>query len=82
MNNTRRDFIKATGTFAALGAMGFSSKSYARIIGANERVNVGVMGVNGRGAGMAANFAKQKNTEVIYICDVEEKALAKGVNAV
>lgn len=82
MDNTRRNFIRNTGAFMALGAMGFSSKSYGRIVGANDRVTVGVMGCNGRGAGMAANFAKQKNTDVIYICDVEEKALAKGINAV
>jgi predicted dehydrogenase len=82
MPHTRRHFIKNTGTFAALGALGFSTSSYRRIIGANDRITVGIMGTNGRGAGMAANFARQKDTEVIYICDVEEKALAKGVNAV
>src|ERR1043165_7554755 len=82
MDNTRRDFIKNTGAFITLGAMGFTSKSYARIIGANERITVGIMGCNGRGSGMAANFARQKDTEVVYICDVEEKALAKGINAV
>ncbi len=82
MNKTRRDFIRNTGTLIALGGIGFSAKSYGRIIGANDRITVGAMGVNGRGAGMAANFARQKNTEVIYICDVEDKALAKGINAV
>jgi predicted dehydrogenase len=82
MDNKRRHFIKNTGTFMALGAIGFSTQSYRRIIGANDRITVGVMGANGRGSGMAANFARQKDTEVIYICDVEEKALAKGVNAV
>lgn len=82
MDKTRRDFIKNTGAFIALGAMGFSAKSYGRIVGANDRIMVGVMGTNGRGSGMAANFARQKNTEVVYICDVEEKALAKGIAAV
>src|SRR5688572_17255855 len=82
MDKQRRHFIKNTGTFMALGAMGFSTQSYRRIVGANDRITVGVMGTNGRGAGMAANFARQKNTEVIYICDVEEKALAKGIAAV
>lgn len=82
MNNSRRNFIKNSGAALTIGAMGFSSESYGRIVGANDRITVGVMGCNGRGAGMAANFARQKNTEVIYMCDVEEKALAKGVNAV
>jgi len=82
MDNKRRDFIKKTGSFVALGGLAFSTQSYRRIVGANDRITVGVMGCNGRGAGMAANFARQKDTEVIYICDVEEKALAKGINAV
>ena len=48
----RRDFIKKSviGTAGiAIGGMGFSSKSYASIIGANERINVAVIGIGGRG---------------------------------
>ena len=45
---TRRDFIK-TGTIGtagiAIGGMGFSAKSYAAISGANERINVAVIGI-------------------------------------
>lgn len=82
MNNSRRRFIRNTGTFVGLGALGFSSKSYGRIIGANDRITVGVMGTNGRGSGMAASFARQKDVEVIYICDVDDKAMAKGIASV
>lgn len=87
MNNSRRNFIKkvAVGSSAmAFGgvAYGFSAASYSRIMGANERIVMGVMGTNGRGRKMAANFALQKNTEILYICDVEDKALAKGIAAV
>jgi predicted dehydrogenase len=87
MTNSRRTFIKnmtASTAAVAIGgvASGFTAKSYRKIVGANDRITVGIMGTNGRGAGMAANFARQKNTEVVYICDVEEKALAKGVAAV
>jgi predicted dehydrogenase len=47
----RRDFIKqstmaAAGTYIA--AMGFSAKSYANIIGANDRVRLGVVGFSDR----------------------------------
>lgn len=87
MDNTRRSFIKkvAAGSSAlAIGGVGygFTAESYSRIIGANDRIVMGIMGTNGRGKGMAANFALQKNTEVRYICDVEEKALQKGIDAV
>ena len=49
----RRDFIKKSvvGTAGiAIGGMGFSSKSYASIIGANDRINIAVVGIGGRGS--------------------------------
>jgi predicted dehydrogenase len=51
MDNSRRDFIRksallAAGTYA--GTMGWSAKSYGRIIGANDRVRVGVVGYSDR----------------------------------
>ena len=87
MENSRRNFIKkvAAGSSAlAFGGVGygFSASSYSRIMGANDRIRMGVMGTNGRGKSMAANFAIQKNTDVLCICDVEDKALAKGIAAV
>jgi predicted dehydrogenase len=84
-NTSRRSFIKqvgATGLGMTLGGLTFSAKSYANIVGANERFNTAVMGTNGRGAGMAGNFQSVKDVEMIYVCDVEDKALAKGINAV
>ena len=54
MENSRRNFIKkvAAGSSAlALGGIGygFSAESYSRIIGANDRIRMGIMGTNGRG---------------------------------
>ena len=48
---TRRHFIRQSAKASAavyLGALGFSAKSYGRIIGANERVRVGVVGFSDR----------------------------------
>ena len=84
-NTSRRTFIKqvgATGVGLTLGGLAFSAKSYANIIGANERINVAVMGTNGRGAGMGRNFQRVDDVNVTWVCDVEEAALAKGVEAV
>ncbi|OYX08813.1 MAG: hypothetical protein B7Z16_18935, partial [Algoriphagus sp. 32-45-6] len=48
----RREFIKKSTAAAlgigALGAVGFSPKSYARIIGANDRLNVAIAGLGRR----------------------------------
>lgn len=49
MKKTRREFIKRTamaGTY--LGAISFDANSYARILGANDRVRVGVLGFSDR----------------------------------
>ncbi len=81
---SRRDFIKKTALGSAaftIGGMGMSAKSYANIVGANNRIHVAVMGTNSRGAGLTGIFTRQPNTNLIYICDVEDKALAKGMEA-
>ena len=84
---TRRDFIKkVTASTAALsfgGVLeGFSAKSYNNIVGANERIKVGAIGVNSRGRALACNFAKQKNCEIAGVCDVDSRALQKCKEAV
>lgn len=80
----RRKFIKnSTLVFAgiasgsALGSL--SAKSYNRVVGANEMLLVGVMGVNNRGLALATNFAKHRNAEIGYVSDVDSRASAKCV---
>lgn len=46
--NSRRDFIKKTALGTAGLSMAFSAKSYSSIIGANDRVNVGIVGFASR----------------------------------
>lgn len=86
-SSSRREFIKrAAGTsavFAAGGILpGFSAESYARILGANDKIRASVMGVNSRGKALAQNFASQKNCDVIHICDVDSRAIDKCLLAV
>jgi predicted dehydrogenase len=45
-------------------------------------LTVGVMGVNGRGTGLAQGFMAQKNVEIAYVCDVDSRALARVVELV
>ncbi|WP_080905371.1 Gfo/Idh/MocA family protein [Parabacteroides sp. Marseille-P3160] len=84
---TRRNFIKkaALGTAAiSFGGIipGMSAKSYANVIGANDKIRVGAIGVNSRGTAVSTNFAKQKGCEVIYICDVDSRAIGKCINSI
>lgn len=80
---SRRDFIKKSaigGAGIAIGGMGMTAKSYGRIIGANERMNCAVVGVNSRGTAHIAAIAKDERAVVSHICDVDtlvtERAIA------
>lgn len=81
-HNLRRDFIKKASLGSVSFALGMSAKSYGNILGANERIQTGIMGVNGRGRSLARNFARQQGVEVTYICDVDENAMVKAISAV
>jgi predicted dehydrogenase len=83
MKNSRREFVKASAAGAAgilAGGVvpGFTAKSYGRIIGANEKVNVAVAGIHSRGGyyyggtGHTANYTKIKESRVVAVCDVDE----------
>ena len=81
----RRDFLKTAGTASALLSMGgvlpgFSAASYSRIAGANERLRVSVVGVNGRGSALSPNFARMPGAEVATICDCDQRAITKCID--
>lgn len=79
----RREFIKKSvlGTAAiAIGGMGFSSKSYASIIGANDRINVAVIGLRSRGTSHIDEWSLLKdkqNVRLVALCDVDEQFFAE-----
>lgn len=81
MEENRRAFIKKAMTGAAVVSVGgilpgFRAESYNNIFGANDRINLAMMGVNSRGMALANTFAKQDNVEIIYVCDVDSRAEA------
>ena len=88
----RRDFLKTLAMGSAgialsksvLGgaATNFGAKSYKNIIGANDRIHVALIGLNGRGNSMAGTFVKQKNAEVSCVCDVDSRAMPKAIKTV
>ena len=82
MRHSRREFVKkiSAGSAALMAGgilPGFSAQSYSRIIGSNDSIKVSVMGVNSRGKALARNFARQKNCEVVHVCDVDSRAIDK-----
>ena len=80
MSINRREFTKFSA--GAIGALAFPANSYARIIGANDTINVGFMGTNSRGAGLLGSFAKMEGTNLTHNCDVDSRVLERTHNAI
>ncbi|HXI00709.1 MAG TPA: Gfo/Idh/MocA family oxidoreductase [Sphingobacteriaceae bacterium] len=81
---SRREFISKIATATAAVSFGgilpgFSAKSYASIIGSNERVQVAMMGVNSRGLALAQTFSKSPKCDIRYVCDVDKRATEKCI---
>ena len=79
----RRDLFRRS------GALAVSAVSYARILGAADRVRLGLIGCGGRGRSVMGAFQKNLSVDVTAVCDVyssridqaQEKAPdAKGYN--
>ncbi|MFY9609042.1 MAG: Gfo/Idh/MocA family oxidoreductase [Blastocatellia bacterium] len=77
----RRNFVKTAVTAGAgLGALGRSASVNARVIGANDRINLAVIGVGGRGRGLlewAMKTGEQPATlaKLVAVSDVYGKRL-------
>ena len=74
---TRRKFIGQTVKAAAatyVGALGMSARSYGRILGANDRVNVGIVGFSDRfRSSLLPSFlghSKELNFDIIAVSDI------------
>jgi len=66
--NSRRTFLKAGAV-----AIGTSAVSYSRIIGANDRISLGLTGMGRRGqevASVVAGLKHSHNVEVTAVCDL------------
>jgi predicted dehydrogenase len=88
---TRRKFLgtlaASVATSAAAGAyagstFGSTAESYARIPGANDRLNFAIIGLNGRGYAHLSSLAANKDAaRISHVCDVETNILAKFASA-
>lgn len=84
---SRRNLLKSA------GALGVAAKSFAasraaasgRVIGANDRINVAVIGTGSRGFYVAREFAKSgegpANARIAMVCDVYQKRVTAGKEA-
>ena len=85
MKNSRRSFIKQT-ALAGAGVLatkaGWSAQSYKRIIGANDRVRVGVIGFSDRHRSSHIpsflNHNKKLNFDLVAVSDIWKKRREEG----
>lgn len=70
----RRTFLGAAGALALSGRIMAAS--------ANDRVRIAVIGVRGRGADLAGEFARNKGAEVVAVCDIDDASFSKPIQAV
>src|SRR5437867_7959343 len=79
---TRREFLDTLAVGAAGLAVGTTAKSYERIVGANDRLNFAVIGLNGRGYAHLSSLKANKSAERIsHVCDVDGNTLKKFADA-
>ena len=75
MNKTndlsRRDFLRNSAA-ASAGAALLGGLAPARVLGANDRVRVGILGTGERAQYLMTLFNKVPNTEIVAVCDVYE----------
>ncbi len=58
------------------------TRSTGRVIGANDKINIGVIGVGGRGTYVAREFAtagaKDNSCQIVAVCDTYQKRVTKN----
>ena len=81
---SRRKFIKNVAASSAALTIGgvstdMSAKSYRKIIGANDRLNVAIAGLGRRLGGYIDPIRlKDSNVNLLYLCDVMDHQLARA----
>src|SRR5581483_2686866 len=66
----RREFWKAAAATATLGPRAWS---------ANEKVNIAIVGVGGRGSAHVKYFTRRQDTNLAAVCDVNTAATERAV---
>ena len=89
---SRRVFLGRTTQFAAGAIAAGMLSSCARptavtstkagVIGANDRINIAIIGIRGRGMYLAEGFAKIPNVKIKTFCDIDANLFAERVKKI
>jgi predicted dehydrogenase len=75
----RRDFMKRAAFSTAGAGLAVSGVGATWVVGANDKIRVGVIGTGREGRIVMADFLKQPDVEVVAVCDVYRPNLDKGL---
>jgi predicted dehydrogenase len=82
MSNTRRTFLKQ----AAIGIAATAAYPASRVLGANDRIRVGMIGPGARGQELLGQLLKLPNAQLVAVADIysrrcdEAKHMAPGID--
>jgi predicted dehydrogenase len=80
----RRSFLSQSARIVAGAAIGTTALSYSRILGANDRISLGHIGIGNRGReldSIAAQLKDKHNAEMTAVCDLWTVNRQKAVDA-
>jgi predicted dehydrogenase len=78
----RRQFVQQTSWTAAALAAPAVMRAARGADAPSNKIILAVMGTNGRGSALASEFARLDGCEIATICDVDSRAIAKGIKQV
>ncbi|HEY3740365.1 MAG TPA: Gfo/Idh/MocA family oxidoreductase, partial [Bryobacteraceae bacterium] len=71
-DSSRRTFIRTA------SAVALTAASYSRVLGANDKINVAVVGLGGRGRNHMDFYSQIPDCRIAAVCDVNQEALERG----
>ena len=80
----RRSFLNRTASVLAGTALGTTALSYGRILGANDRISLGHIGIGDRGRELdwlASRLKEKQNVEMTAVCDLWKVNRERAVHA-
>ena len=78
---TRREFLKTSST-AAVGVGLLGATIPKSVLGANDKIRVGFIGVGNRGTQLLERFMTNKEVEVAALCDVYQPYVTRNASSI
>src|SRR6478672_2335527 len=87
---SRRKFLQDSVGLSAAGSVLLTSNSLmagtaasnSRVLGANDRIRIALIGCGGMGRGDLKDFLRVKNVECVALCDVDDSQIAKAAKEI